>query len=118
MKKLRKVYAAEIKEVSAGPLAGLERNNRKRFEEKIADFLLERYADAENYFTRTLRYLADKLGVRCVVVFDNVDQLDGVVQQEVFTFAHSFAGNTHALALLTMWEETYLRSKRGGSLSA
>jgi len=117
-KHLRKIYAAEIKELSSGPLAGLERNNRKRFDEKIADFLMERYTDAENYFTRTLRYLADKLGVRCVVVFDNVDQLDGIIQQEVFTFAYSFAGNTHALALLTMWEETYLRSKRGGSLSA
>jgi energy-coupling factor transporter ATP-binding protein EcfA2 len=117
-KYLKKVYAAEIGELSSGPLAGLERSNRKRFEERIADFLLERYNDAENYFMRTLRYLADKLGVRCVVVFDNVDQLDAVVQQEIFTFAHSFAGNTHALTLLTMWEETYLRSKRGGSLSA
>ena len=63
-KHLRKVYAAEIKELSSGPLAGLERNNRKRFEERIADFLMERYNDAENYFTRTLRYLADKQGVR------------------------------------------------------
>lgn len=116
-KHLRKIYGAEIKELSDGPLAGLERTNRRRFEERLADFLMERYADSENYFTRTLRYLADRLGVRCVVVFDNVDQLDAAIQQEVFAFAHSFAGNTHAFALLTMWEETYLRSKRGGALA-
>jgi predicted type IV restriction endonuclease len=117
-KNLQKVFGAEIKELSRGPLAGIGKSHRKRFDEKIADFLLERYSDTENYFTRTLRFLADKLGIRCVVVFDNVDQLDAGIQQEVFTFAHSFAGNTHSLALVTMWEETYLRSKRGGSLSA
>jgi energy-coupling factor transporter ATP-binding protein EcfA2 len=117
-KHLRKIYGAEIKELTSGPLAGLERTNRKLFEEKLAEFLMGRYSDSESHFTRTLRYLSDKLSVRCVIVFDNVDQLDAITQQEVFTFAHSFVGNTHALALMTMWEETYLRSKRGGALSA
>src|SRR6266404_153834 len=117
-KHLRRVYGAELKELSVGPLAGLERTSKRRFEEKIADFLMERYNDAENYFTRTLRYLADKLGIRSVVVFDNVDQLDASLQQEIFTFAHSFTANTHALGILTMWEETYLRSKREGALAA
>lgn len=117
-KNLRRVYAPEIKALSVGPLAGVEKANKKRFEEKIADFLYDRYRDVEDYFTRTLRFLADKCGVRCVIVFDNVDQLDGGLQQEIFTFAHSVVGKTHALAILTMWEETYLRSKRGGALSA
>lgn len=117
-KHLRKVYAAEINELSTGPLAGLERANRKRFEEKIADFLMAKYSEPEDYLTRTLRYLADKQNVRCVLVLDNVDQLDGALQQDIFTFAHSVAGRTHSLALVTMWEETYLRSKRGGALSA
>ena len=117
-KHLRKIYAAEIKELSVGPLGGMQKTNRKRYEEKIADFLMAQYSDAEGYFTRTLRYLADKQSIRCVLVLDNVDQLDSTTQQEVFTFAHSVAGNTHALALLTMWEETYLRSKRGGALAA
>lgn len=117
-KHLRKVYAAEISELTKGPLAGLEKINKKRFEEKIVDFLMARYEDPEDYLTRTLRYLADKVGVRCVLVFDNVDQLEGALQQEIFTFAHSVAGRTHTLAMLTMWEETFLRSKLGGALSA
>lgn len=117
-KHLRKIYASEIKELSMGPLATLARQNSKRFEEKIADFLLEKYNDVESYFVRTLRYLADKQNVRCILVLDNVDQLDSTLQQEIFTFAHSVAGNTHALTLLTMWEETFLRSKAGGALAA
>lgn len=116
-KHIRKVYAAELKELSLGPLAGLEKSNRKYFEAKLSDYLIEQYSDKEGYFTRALRYLADKQNVRCVLVLDNVDQLDSSLQQEIFTFAHSVSGNMHALALVTMWEETYLRSKRGGALS-
>jgi hypothetical protein len=82
-KNLRKVYAAEINELTKGPLAGLERANRKHFEEKIADFLLSRYEKPEDYLTRTLRYLADMSGVRCVLVLDNVDQLEATRQQEI-----------------------------------
>lgn len=117
-KYLCKVYAPEIKSLSVGPLANLQKTNRKYFEEKISDFLVDRYSDVEDYMTRTLRYLADKCAVRCVIVLDNVDQLDSALQQEIFTFAHSVVGKAHALAILTMWEETYLRSKRGGALSA
>jgi KaiC/GvpD/RAD55 family RecA-like ATPase len=115
---LRKIYSSEIKELTQGPLAALAKQNSKRLEEKISDFLMERYNDTENYFSRCLRYLADKQNVRCILVLDNVDQLEATLQQEIFTFAHSVAGNTHALAMLTMWEETYLRSKTGGALSA
>lgn len=115
---IRKIYAAEIKELTAGPLAALARTNKSRLDDKISDFLLEKYSDVAGYITRSLRYLSDKLKLRCVLVLDNVDQLDAALQQEIFTFAHSVAGNTHALALVTMWEETYLRSKRGGALSA
>jgi len=117
-KHLRKIYASEIKELSRGPLATLARQNTKRFEEKISEFLLEKYNDIESYYVRALRYLADRLSLRCILVLDNVDQLDSALQQEIFTFAHSVAGNTHALAILTMWEETYLRSKTGGALAA
>jgi hypothetical protein len=117
-KHLRQVFGSEIRELSIGPLAALERTNKKRYEEKIADFLVEKFNDPEIYFARMLRYFADRLHVRCLFVFDNVDQLDFALQQDVFTFAHSVAGNTHAFCLLTMWEETYVRSKRGGALSA
>ena len=33
-----------------------------------------KFNDAETYFARMLRYFADRLQVRCLFVFDNVDQ--------------------------------------------
>ena len=116
-KYLHQIYASEIRELSLGPLAILERQNKKKYEEKIAEFLLERYRDTESYFIRALRYLADKRHIRCVFVLDNVDQLDFQLQEDIFTFAHSVSGNTHAFSLLSMWEETFLRSKKGGALA-
>ena len=118
-KQLRQVYAAEIRELSIGPLAVLERQDKRAYEAKIADFLLQRYNDSESHYPRVLRFLADRLGVRCFVVFDNVDQHDFGDQQEIFQFAHAFSAKCHAFSLVTMWEETYLRSKKtGGALAA
>jgi energy-coupling factor transporter ATP-binding protein EcfA2 len=118
-KELRKVYANEIRELSTGPLAVLEKQNKKVYEEKIAEYLLERYRDSESHYPRVLRFLADKVGIRCFLLFDNVDQHDFDLQQEIFQFAYAFSKNCHAFSIVTMWEETYLRSKRtGGALSA
>jgi hypothetical protein len=117
-KNLRKIFGAEIRDLKLGPLAGLEKNNRRRFEEKIADYLQSQYENAELYYTRALHFLSDQLNIRCLMVFDNVDQLDFDRQQEIFTFAHSISNRTHAISLLTMWEETFLRSKKTGALAA
>src|SRR5579864_1193987 len=117
-KQLRHIYTPEIRELSVGPLAVLERTNKKRYEEKIADFLMEQYKKPEIHYVRVLRYLAEKQGVRSFVFFDNVDQHDFDSQQEIFTFAHSVAAKCHAFAIVTMWEETFIRSKQKGALSA
>jgi hypothetical protein len=116
---LRKVYAPEIAELSKGPLAVVEKQNKKLYEQKVAEFLLQRYNDAESHYPRVLRFLADRIGVRCFIVFDNVDQHDFDLQQEIFRFAHAFSGGCHGFSIVTMWEETFLRSKQtGGALSA
>jgi hypothetical protein len=114
---LRKVYAPEIRMLSTGPLAVLQTKNQPKYEEKIAEFLLEKYSDLPNHLGRSLRYLADREGIRAVLFFDNVDQLDFTLQQEVFKFAHSVTGNCHAFSILPMWEETFLRSTRSGALA-
>lgn len=116
---LRKVYAPEIAEITKGPLAVVEKQNKKLYEQKVAEFLLQQYNDPESHYPRVLRFLADKAGVRCFIVFDNVDQHDFELQQDIFRFAHAFSGKCHAFSIVTMWEETFLRSKQtGGALSA
>ena len=118
-KQLRHVYAPEIRELSIGPLAVLEKQDKRLYEQKIADYLMKQFDNTESHYPRVLRFLADKIGVRCFLLFDNVDQHDFEMQQEIFQFAHSFSGKCHAFSIVTMWEETYLRSKKtGGALSA
>ena len=114
---LRKVYAPEIRMLTAGPLAVLQQKNQCKYEEKIADYLLAKFNDSDTHLTRTLKYLADREGIRAIFFFDNVDQLDFKLQQEVFKFAHSVTGNCHAFCILPMWEETFLRSSRSGVLA-
>jgi KaiC/GvpD/RAD55 family RecA-like ATPase len=116
-KNIRKIFAAEIRELTLGPLAYIEKTNRKRYEEEIAALLGSIYTDTSRYYARSLNFLADRLGVRCLLVFDNVDQLDFTLQQDIFAFAHAISVNTHAISLLTMWEETFVRSKRTGTLA-
>ena len=103
---MRKIFAAEIRELTLGPLSSLAKSNHSKYEEQIAALLQSIYSDAPRYYSRSLKYLADKLGIRCLLVFDNVDQLDFTLQQNIFAFAHAISVNTHAISLLTMWEET------------
>jgi hypothetical protein len=117
-KQLRRVYSAEIRDLSKGPLAVVEKQNKKFYEQKIAEFLIQKYHDADSHYPRVLRFLADKENTRCFIVFDNVDQHDFELQQEIFRFAHSFSGKCHAFSIVTMWEETYLRSKQTGAALA
>ena len=114
---LRKIYAPEIRQLTAGPLAVLQKQNQKKYEEKIAEFLLEKYRDADAHIDRTIRYLAEHLGVKSIFVFDNVDQLDFKLQEEIFTFAYSVSTKLLSFSILSMWEETYIRSSRTGVLS-
>jgi hypothetical protein len=113
---LRKIYSKEIKDLTSGPLAVLQKQNQKRYEEEIAKFLLERYNKREQHLLRTIRYMAVKRGIRCVFLFDNVDQLAFQLQQDIFAFAHSISEQCDAFSILPMWEETYFRSSRGGTL--
>jgi hypothetical protein len=80
---LRKIYAPEIRELTAGPLAALQRVNPKAYEEKIAEALMQYFGDTENQVPRALRYMATKKGVRCVFLLDNVDQLRFEVQEDI-----------------------------------
>jgi hypothetical protein len=114
---IRKIFAAEIRELTLGPLASMARNQPKKYDEQISILLQGIYSDPPLYYSRSLKYLADKLGIRCVLFFDNVDQLDFSFQQNIFAFAHAISANTHAISLLTMWEETFVRSKRTGTLA-
>ena len=116
-KNIRKIFAAEIRELTLGPLAYIEKTNKRKYEDEIAALLGSIYSDPSKYYSRSLNFLADRLGVRCLLVFDNVDQLDFTLQQDIFAFAHAISVSTHAISLLTMWEETFLRSKRTGILA-
>ncbi len=115
---LRDVYKDEIRQLRRGPLAKLEQTNKKLAEQKIAEFLLEQYKKTDVHYVRVFRYLAIKHNVRCVLVFDNADQHDFELQQEVFRFAHSVTVKCYAFSIVPMWEETYLRSKESGALAA
>jgi hypothetical protein len=88
------------------------------YEEKIAEFLMQQFMNFDAHYARVLRHLALKENVRSVFIFDNADQHDFDLQQEVFRFAYSVAGKCLALSIVPMWEETYLRSKQGGALAA
>jgi GTPase SAR1 family protein len=110
-KQLRQIYAPEIRELSVGPLAVIEKQNKKLYEEKISEMLLQKFSNIETHYSRVIRFLADKLRIRCVFVFDNADQLDFELQQQIFAFAYSVTNACHAFSLVPMWEETFLRSK-------
>jgi hypothetical protein len=79
---------------------------------------MSQFINFDAHYVKVLRYLAIKENVRSVFIFDNADQHDFDLQQEIFRFAHSVAGKCLAFSIVPMWEETFLRSKEAGALSA
>ena len=65
---IRKIFAAEIRELTLGPLASMARNQPKKYDEQISILLQGIYSDPPLYYSRSLKYLADKLGIRCVLL--------------------------------------------------
>lgn len=61
--------------------------------------------------------LKNKKGITTILIFDNLDQLEPTLQEEIIKFAFSIYEKWGSFTLVSLREENYVKSKREGSLS-
>ncbi|GCC11529.1 hypothetical protein IPdc08_01584 [archaeon] len=112
---LKEAFEDDISTLKKGPLGGIKSEEKKSY--YIAEKLIEISKDDEKYFRGIFNNFKQNKGINTVLVFDNVDQLDSKVQEEVVKFAYSKYQQWGSFIIISMREETYYKSKRKGSLS-
>lgn len=80
-------------------------------------FLHDKTLDLECCARALTRYWAKRSRIP-VLVFDNTDQLPGVIQDACFLTAHEASREISCMVIISMREERYRRAKASGSLDA
>lgn len=112
---LEKIFQVEIEGLKKGPLGRI--TDESIINEKISELLLEIKQNKQEYFTRIFKYIRKKTNQNTIIIFDNVDQLNPDIQEEIIRFAFSIYQEWNSFVIISMREENYQKSKRDGSLS-
>jgi hypothetical protein len=112
---LEKAFQNDIIELKKGPLGNID--DEDVINNKIADLLISLSEKREYYYSRLFDYLRKKKGITIFLIFDNIDQLEPAQQESIFKFAFSIYEKWSSFTLISMREDTYVKSKIEGSLS-
>jgi GTPase SAR1 family protein len=106
---LKRIYAKEIKEKTAGVWNYFFKNDLSKYEEKIAIFLESACADFLQHLSHLNKYLIRERRKRLIIVIDNSDQYDISFQKNIFLFAHSLAQSSFCNTLISLREGYYYK---------
>lgn len=112
---LEKIFQEDIVPLKKGPLGGVE--DKHIISTNIANLLMDINRKKSYYYTRIFDYLRKNKNIHSLLIFDNIDQLQPEMQEEIIKFAFSAYQRWRSFVLLSMREENYAKSKRDGSLS-
>lgn len=115
---LRQAYMAEYNRLKNGRLKPLFERDSAEFEVEYSKELVGYEREALQHVIRLLRVVQSQYGRRVFLIFDNADQYDAGLQNEVFMLAQRMANEIGCSVLLSLREESFWRNKDFGALSA
>lgn len=115
---LRQAYMSEYNRLKNGRLKPLFERDPAEFEVEYSKELGEFERDALQHVIRLLRVVQSQYGRRVFLIFDNADQYDASLQNDVFMLSQRLANEIGCSALLSLREESFWRNKDFGALSA
>jgi len=112
---IEKAFEQEINSLKNGPLGRIKES--ALIEQKIGEMLFDLSMKKDNYYSKLIPYLKREKKISTIIIFDNIDQLDPKLQEEIVNFAFSIYTKWQSFTLIALREENYLKSKQQGSLS-
>jgi hypothetical protein len=115
---LKQAYHSEYERLKRGRLAPLFNRDRDEFEMAFANEIEKFEEDRIGHLMRLLKASARKTSRRVFLVFDNADQFEADLQNEVFMLASRIAKEVNCSLIISLREESYWKNKDFGALSA
>lgn len=113
---LEKVFEKEIFSLKEGILGKIKDENIISL--KISELLNDISKNKILYYSKLFSYLKQNHNISTIIIFDNIDQFEDPKQQdEILNFAFSIYLKWNSFTLIALREESYLKSKKQGSLS-
>ena len=115
---IRGVYNSDIERFREGIFGDLYETDRKLYDDKLRQLLLEKINNGGRHLTASIRHLVHGQSKQVVLILDNADQRNIKIQQDAFIIAQSFASETDSIVFIAIRPQTFYRSRRAGSMSA
>lgn len=115
---LKQAYHREYERLRRGRLAPLFNRDAGEFEERFAEELSLLERDSVSHVIKLIRSAQTQHRRRAFIVFDNADQFDAVLQNNVYMLAHRIAAEVNCNLVVSMREESFWKNKDFGVLSA
>lgn len=115
---IRNVYFVELKRFARGLYSEIRESDPIRYREKEIEHLERLTQDPESHLQKALSYVTKNQKKPVIIFLDNVDQRPTEFQEQVFLIAQSIASEWPVTTFVALRPETFVHSKRRGSLSA
>lgn len=115
---LKQAYHAEYERLKRGRLAPVFVRSQEEFELEFSKTLSDYEQDRIQHLIRLLKATSSRSKRRVFLVFDNADQFDSSLQDEVFMLARRVAQEVGCSLVISLREESYWKNKDHGALSA
>jgi len=115
---LKQAYHAEYERLKRGRLAPVFQASPESFELEFSKELATLGMDAISHVIKLLKEVGRRSDRRIFLVFDNADQFNSSLQNDVFMLAHRMAQDVGCSLIISLREESYWKNKNFGSLSA
>ncbi len=105
-KYVKEVFSDDINALHTTFLSGLKQGTQK-YEDKLSGYVHEWSKDLSRYVPGLVRVSCKRLGLKPLILIDNVDQLSPDYQARIFLLAQRVTGLVGSITVVALREESY-----------
>jgi hypothetical protein len=115
---LKQAYHGEYERLKRGRLQPIFQRDPQQFDVEFSNELAQFERDPVAHISKLVAAAARQSHRHPFLVFDNADQFDGKIQNDVFMLAHRMSREIGCSLVISLREESYWKNKDFGALSA
>jgi Cdc6-like AAA superfamily ATPase len=117
LKALKQIFYKERHFLEKGTWSTIM-NDQCKYEEKLTSFLEDKQKDTLDHLQKLSQYLIREHRKRLIIIFDNADQYDDKIQEDLFLFAASLNRNAHCGVFISLREGYYYKWRNKAPFNA
>lgn len=115
--KLRRIYSSDIKNKEKNIWSFYQKDSSE-YNEALQEFLKEKLQKSQDHLKAINLYFTKEIHRRIILVFDNADQLNDSIQEQLFLFAASLNKNAKFGVIISLREGYYYKWRNSSPFNA